>query len=129
MLNEKCSHHGISVTWQVLRKLEDAILQGCLVEEGFMYPTRQIMSLYNVSDKTAQRAIGFFHEYGFLYQVRGKGLKIESGTKDKILMARMIGFKNDIEYIIHEARLLKVSNDELDDIIQLFHSNFPSISK
>jgi len=103
--------------WQLVHALEDSIINGELAEGEYIYPTRVIMNRYNVSDKTAQRAIGILHLREILELESGKGLRLLPGSRRAVIWHRTEQLKSDIKKLYSEAQHLGLTSTDFTRLI------------
>ena len=99
--------------------LEDAILSD-VYKEGQQVPSiTEIAVQYNLNPATALKGVNLLVDAGLLYKKRGMGMFVSQGAHTKLMQRRQEQFYTDyIEPLIHEARRLKINNNDLHLMIE-----------
>ena len=99
--------------------LEDAILSD-IFKEGEQVPSITEVSVqYNINPATALKGVNILVDTGLLYKKRGMGMFVSEGARTKLLERRQEQFFTDyIRPLIHEAKRLKINNNDLQSMIE-----------
>ena len=99
--------------------LEDAILSD-IYKEGEQVPSITEISLqYNLNPATALKGVNLLVDTGLLYKKRGMGMFVSEGAHSKLMKRRQEQFYTDyIQPLIHEARRLRIDNNDLQSMIE-----------
>jgi len=99
--------------------LEDAILSGIYAEDTQVPSITEISVQYNINPATALKGINMLVDTGLLYKKRGMGMFVAEGAHEKLMARRQEQFMSDyINPLIHEARRLQFSGEELQSMIE-----------
>ncbi|HCJ58860.1 hypothetical protein SDC9_114021 [bioreactor metagenome] len=106
---------------QIADSIEDEVISGALNEGEQVYSTNQFAKLYGINPATAAKGINLLVEEGILFKKRGIGMFVAEGAKDRIVDKRKRIFVEEyITKLIHEARKLNITKEELLDIIRSY---------
>jgi len=99
--------------------LEDTVLAD-VYKEGEQIPSiTEISVQYNINPATALKGVNMLVDSGLLYKKRGMGMFVSEGARDKLLKRRQKQFFNDyILPLMHEAKRLQLSNDDLTQMVE-----------
>jgi len=99
--------------------LEDAILSN-IFKEGEQVPSiTEISVQYNINPATALKGVNILVDSNLLYKKRGMGMFVSEGARAKLMERRQEQFYTDyIQPLIHEARRLKISENDLQSMIE-----------
>ncbi|MCQ1530160.1 GntR family transcriptional regulator [Lutispora saccharofermentans] len=112
---------GKLIYMQIADSIEDEVISGALNEKEQVYSTNQFAKLYGINPATAAKGINLLVEEGILFKKRGIGMFVAEGAKDRIVDKRKRIFVEEyITRLIHEARKLNITKEELLDIIRSY---------
>lgn len=104
---------------QIADSIEDDIITGALNEGEQVYSTNQFAKLYGINPATAAKGINLLVEEGILFKKRGIGMFVADGARNMIIDKRKKHFVEEfISKLIHEAKKLEITKDELIRIIE-----------
>mgnify|MGYP000880611589 CR=1 FL=1 len=104
---------------QIADSIEDDIISGALNEGEQVYSTNQFAKLYGINPATAAKGINTLVEEGILFKKRGIGMFVSEGARSVIMGKRKSKFVEEyITKLIHEARKLNITKEELINIIK-----------
>lgn len=104
---------------QIADSIEDDIISGALNEGEQVYSTNQFAKLYGINPATAAKGINTLVEEGILFKKRGIGMFVSEGARSVIMSKRKSKFVEEyITKLIHEARKLNITKEELINIIE-----------
>ncbi|MDD4835218.1 MAG: GntR family transcriptional regulator [Lutispora sp.] len=104
---------------QIADSIEDDIISGALNEGEQVYSTNQFAKLYGINPATAAKGINTLVEEGILFKKRGIGMFVSEGARSVIMSKRKSKFVEEyITKLIHEARKLNITKEELINIIK-----------
>ena len=95
------SHFGVAE--RVTERVEEEIIAGRLMDGLFMHSVRDMCVRFNISDKTAMRALHVFREDEMLEVVKGRGWRIALGTRGRIIEKRREAMNVKFAAIYKEA--------------------------
>lgn len=99
---------------QIADRIADRILQGELVAGDKLDSVRELAAKIGVNQNTIMRTYSEMMRDGIISNQRGIGFFVAPEAKDIILAQRRNEFfNNDLPYIARQARLLKISPDEI----------------
>jgi GntR family transcriptional regulator len=100
---------------QIADRIRDEILSGALSANEQVMSTNQYASFYRINPATAAKAFQLLVEEGILYKMRGIGMFVSPGAFDKLVAFRRQRFFEEVlEPMVHEARMIGIS---LDDVV------------
>jgi GntR family transcriptional regulator len=103
---------------QIAEGIEDDILHGILKEEESAYSQYQLANMFKLNPATAAKGINLLVGEGILFKKRGLGMFVANGAKETILKKRKVHFEKEVlSNLLHEARILKITKDELKEMI------------
>lgn len=106
---------------QIADSIEDDIISGSLNEGDQVYSTNQFAKLYGINPATAAKGINLLVEEGILFKKRGIGMFVADGARNMIVGKRKAQFVEEyISKLIHEAKKLNITKDELISIIKSY---------
>ncbi|MCI8388332.1 MAG: GntR family transcriptional regulator [Clostridiales bacterium] len=104
---------------QIAESIENDILRGIIGEDERAPSTNELSAKYEINPNTAAKSLTLLSNDGILYKKRGVGMFVAEGAKQVILEKRKERFIEEyIAPMTREARLLKLSKDELIKIIE-----------
>lgn len=105
---------------QISEWLENEILNGHFVSDQKIYSQYQLADIFNINPATAAKGLNILVEEQILYKKRGLGMFVTSNAKDMIVSKRKNQtLKRLVQEIVIEAERLKVSKDELIEMINI----------
>ena len=110
----KSRPNGLSVTWQLVGRLKEHILDNPDCEGRPFLTIKQIMHTYDVSIKTAEKAIHIMGD--FLTREKGYGYTVAIGARDSVIDERYFEMQRQFWAIIDFLRM--VGDDLPDDIMK-----------
>lgn len=106
---------------QIADSIEDDIISGSLNAGDQVYSTNQFARLYGINPATAAKGINLLVEEGILFKRRGIGMFVADGARNMIVNKRKVKFVEEyISKMIHEAKKLNITKDELISIIKSY---------
>ncbi len=104
---------------QIREKIEDQIVTG-LLKEGDQAPsTNQLVNFYKVNHVTVSKGVNQLVDEGILFKLRGVGMFVAEGAKEKLIQQRKEKFIEDhLIKLVEEANILGITEDELIDLIK-----------
>jgi GntR family transcriptional regulator len=103
---------------QIAEGIEDDILHGILKEEESAYSQYQLANMFKLNPATAAKGINLLVGEGILFKKRGLGMFVANGAKETILKKRKVHFEKEVlSNLLYEARILKITKDELKEMI------------
>lgn len=110
---------GRPIFIQIAERIEDDILSGGLVEEAQVPSTNQFAAFYKINPATAAKGVNLLVDEGILYKKRGIGMFVAEGARSKVIEKRKeLFFEQYIVSMIHEAKKLGITTDQLADMIR-----------
>ncbi|MBD8004500.1 GntR family transcriptional regulator [Bacillus norwichensis] len=110
---------GRPIFIQIAERIEDDIISGVLVEESQVPSTNQFAAFYKINPATAAKGVNLLVDEGILYKKRGIGMFVAEGARTKVIEKRKeIFFEQYIVTMIHEAKKLGITTDQLTDMIR-----------
>lgn len=104
--------------------LEDAILAGIYEEDCQIPSITEISVQYNLNPATALKGINLLVDSKLVYKKRGMGMFVTKGAHSELLSKRQQQFyESYIKPLVHEAKNLQISNDELKNMIERGYAN------
>ncbi|RLQ84678.1 GntR family transcriptional regulator [Mycetocola zhadangensis] len=108
----------IPIYQQLADRVAEDILAGTYPEESSVPSTNEYAVFYQISPITAAKGVNLLVEQGVLYKKRGVGMFVAAGAREKLRVKRRAAFsERHIAPLVHEARLLRIYREELDDLI------------
>lgn len=109
---------GRPIFLQILERIEDDIIEGGLAEESQIPSTNQFAAFYKINPATAAKGVNLLVDEGILYKRRGIGMFVAEGAREKIINKRREQFfKQYVITMIHEAKKLGITADQLTDMV------------
>jgi len=110
---------GRPIFIQIAERIEDDIISGILVEESQVPSTNQFAAFYKINPATAAKGVNLLVDEGILYKKRGIGMFVTEGARTKVIEKRKeLFFEQYIVTMIHEAKKLGITTDQLTDMIR-----------
>ncbi len=110
---------GRPIFIQIAERIEDDIISGVLVEESQVPSTNQFAAFYKINPATAAKGVNLLVDEGILYKKRGIGMFVSEGARTKVIEKRKeLFFEQYIVTMIHEAKKLGITTDQLTDMIR-----------
>lgn len=104
---------------QIADSIEDDILQGSYPEESQIPSITEFSISYKINPATALKGITILVDSGVLYKKRGVGMFVASGATEILKEKRKEQFfSNYIMKMIHEAKRLKFTTEEIEKMIE-----------
>ncbi|MEH7125319.1 GntR family transcriptional regulator [Bacillus sp. JJ1532] len=109
---------GRPIFLQILERIEDDIIEGGMAEETQIPSTNQFAAFYKINPATAAKGVNLLVDEGILYKKRGIGMFVAEGAREKIINKRKEQFfEQYIITMIHEAKKLGITSDQLTDMV------------
>ena len=110
---------GKALFLQIAENVEDAIIDGTLLEETQAPSTNELAAFYRINPATAAKGVNMLADKGVLYKRRGIGMFVAPGARDLLLAERRTSFADRfVEPLIAEARKLGLGPDDLAALIR-----------
>ncbi|RST77117.1 GntR family transcriptional regulator [Siminovitchia acidinfaciens] len=110
---------GRPIFIQIAERIEDDILSGGLAEEAQVPSTNQFAAFYKINPATAAKGVNLLVDEGILYKKRGIGMFVAEGARAKVIEKRKeLFFEQYIVAMIHEAKKLGITTDQLTEMIR-----------
>ena len=110
--------NGVPVYEQVARQIVSAVASGGL-EAGQMIPSvREMAKDLAINPNTVARAYRQLQDESILETVRGSGIAVAKGAKQKCRTKRTKVIRGRIAGVMEEARQSQLTDDEIMKIIQ-----------
>lgn len=110
---------GRPIFVQIAERIEDDIIEGGLPEESQVPSTNQFASFYKINPATAAKGVNLLVDEGILYKKRGIGMFVSKGARALVIDKRKEQFfEQYIVSMIHEAKKLGITADQLTDMIR-----------
>jgi GntR family transcriptional regulator len=110
--------NGVPVYEQVARQIVSAVASGGL-ESGQMVPSvREMAKELAINPNTVARAYRQLQDEAILETVRGSGIAVASGAKQKCRSKRAKIIRGRIAGVMEEARQSQLSDEEIMKMIQ-----------
>ncbi len=104
---------------QIADQIEDAILAGLFPEETQIPSTTEISVNYKLNPATALKGMNLLVDQGIIYKKRGLGMFVAEGAAARLKEKRKSQyFDNYVKRSIDEAKRLKITQNELIEMIQ-----------
>lgn len=106
---------------QITNQIKEQILQGKL-EQGSSLPSIRMMAReLKVSIITVKRAYEELEQEGFIETAAGKGSYVSLNNKERLLEIRMSQLEEQLVEIIHSAKSMNMSLEEIQERVQLIY--------
>jgi DNA-binding transcriptional regulator YhcF (GntR family) len=103
---------------QVAEQIEEAILDGSLLEEAQAPSTNELAAFHRINPATAAKGLNRLVTDGVLYKKRGIGMFVSTGAREGLLKRRREEFaRTYVEPMLVEARKLGLDGIELRAMI------------
>ena len=110
---------GRPIFIQIAERIEDDIISGGLAEESQVPSTNQFAAFYKINPATAAKGVNLLVDEGILYKKRGIGMFVAEGARAKVIEKRKEHFfEQYVVTMIHEAKKLGITTDQLTEMIQ-----------
>jgi DNA-binding transcriptional regulator YhcF (GntR family) len=110
---------GRPIFLQISERIEDDIIEGGLPEESQVPSTNQFAAFYKINPATAAKGVNLLVDEGILYKKRGIGMFVAEGAREKVINKRKEQFfEQYIVTMVHEAKKLGISIDQLTDMVR-----------
>ena len=110
--------NGVPVYEQVARQIVSAVASGGL-ESGQMIPSvREMAKELAINPNTVARAYRQLQDEAILETVRGSGIAVSAGAKQKCRTKRSKIIRGRIADVMEEARQSQLTDDEIMKMIQ-----------
>lgn len=104
---------------QIAERIENDIIEGRLAEEAQVPSTHQFVAFYQINPATAAKGVNLLVERGILYKRRGLGMYVAEGARARLIEERREQFFTQyVVPLLHEARKLGITTEQLADMIQ-----------
>ena len=99
---------------RIADQIEDAVVDGSLVEQARAPSTNELAALHRINPATAARGVNALVADGILYKRRGIGMFVATGARARALTKRRSRF-HDVYVLplLAEAETLGMDRDEL----------------
>ena len=112
------ARNGVPVYEQVARQIVSAVASGGL-ESGQMIPSvREMAKELAINPNTVARAYRQLQDEAILETVRGSGIAVSAGAKQKCRTKRSKIIRGRIADVMEEARQSQLTDDEIMKMIQ-----------
>lgn len=99
---------------QIAEAIRGEILSGALEEGDQVMSTTQYATTYRINPATAAKAFAELVDEGVLVKQRGIGMFVAEGAPERLRARRREAFFAErLDPVLHEARLLGISTEEL----------------
>ena len=103
---------------QVAAQIENAIVDGSLVEESQAPSSNELSAFHRINPATAAKGLNQLVADGVLYKRRGVGMFVATGAREQLLERRRSEFADQyVSPLMAEARKLGISVHELTAMI------------
>lgn len=110
---------GRPIFLQISERIEDDIIEGGLPEESQVPSTNQFAAFYKINPATAAKGVNLLVDEGILYKKRGIGMFVAEGAREKVINKRKEQFFEEyVTTMIHEAKKLGITVDQLTDMVR-----------
>ena len=110
---------GRALFLQIAESVEDAIIDGSLLEEGQAPSTNELAAFYRINPATAAKGVNMLVDKGVLYKRRGIGMFVAPGARQLLLDERRTAFADRfVEPLLVEAHKLGLGPDDLTQLIR-----------
>lgn len=104
---------------QIADRICDEILLGQYLEEERIPSVREYAAIVEVNANTAMRSFDYLQSQNIIYNKRGIGYFVSTGTKELILSLRRDTFlKEELGYFFKQLDTLGIS---MDEIVKMYH--------
>ncbi|MDD3167178.1 MAG: GntR family transcriptional regulator [Bacteroidales bacterium] len=115
---------------QIADTLAHRILEGLLKPGDRVPSVRDLAEEFEVNRNTLLRTYALMQEAGIIENRRGVGFFVTSGAVERIQMQeRTAFFANDLPEFIHKVKLLRLTSDELSELMAVIQNNDPHENK
>jgi GntR family transcriptional regulator len=110
--------NGLAIYDQVVRQIKFAVA-GEVLKEGDLVPSvRELARELTINANTVARAYRQLQDDGVLTSVRGTGLAVAEGAKDRCLRQRVGLIRTRLEQVLAEARQSRLDPVELRQLVE-----------
>lgn len=110
---------GKPIFVQIAEMIEDAIIDGSLVEDGQAPSTTELAAFHRINPATAAKGVNMLVDKGVLTKRRGIGMFVEPGARELLLGERRTTFADRyIGPLLAEADKLGLTADDLATLIR-----------
>ncbi|MCK6066306.1 MULTISPECIES: GntR family transcriptional regulator [Microbacterium] len=110
---------GKALFLQIAENVEDAIIDGTLLEETQAPSTNELAAFYRINPATAAKGVNMLADKGVLYKRRGIGMFVAPGARELLLTERRTSFADRfVDPLIAEARKLGLGPEDLAALIR-----------
>ncbi|MGM0640699.1 MAG: GntR family transcriptional regulator [Thermotogota bacterium] len=104
---------------QIAEIIEDMILDEEFKEGEQIFSTNQLAESFKINPATARKGFNILVDQNIIYKKRGVGMFVKEGAKEVIKNKRKKHFfENYLLNMIHEAKKLNISKQELINMIK-----------
>ncbi|QKJ18008.1 GntR family transcriptional regulator [Microbacterium hominis] len=104
---------------QIAERVEDAIVDGSLPEEGQAPSTNELAAFHRINPATAAKGVNMLVDKGVIYKRRGIGMFVAPGARELLLAERRAAFADRfVAPLLAEARTLGLTPDDLGTLIR-----------
>lgn len=115
---------------QIADTLAHRILEGLLKPGDRVPSVRDLAEEFEVNRNTLLRTYALMQEAGIIENRRGVGFFVTSSAVERIQMQeRTAFFANDLPEFIHKVNLLRLTSDELSELMAVIQNNDPHENK
>jgi DNA-binding transcriptional regulator YhcF (GntR family) len=109
---------GRPIFVQIAEQIENAIVDGSLMEEAQVPSTNELAAFHRINPATAAKGINELVDEGILYKKRGIGMFVAPGAQAKLRQRRRDQFADRyLRPLVMEASKLGLTIAELKDMI------------
>ena len=103
---------------QIAAEIENAIVDGDLVEESQAPSSNELSAFHRINPATAAKGLNQLVADGVLYKRRGVGMFVATGAREQLLKRRRSEFADQyVRPLMAEATKLGISTRELSTMI------------
>jgi len=112
---------GDALYLQIKTNFKRLILSGSLKENDAIPSVRKLASEFAINVNTVQRAYRELEQEGYIYSIPGKGNFVARVNED-IFKKNLVDIKEQLYEVLEKAKLLEVSKEDINKIIEEFFS-------
>lgn len=112
---------GDALYVQIKSNFKRLILSGSLKENEAIPSVRKLASEFAINVNTVQRAYRELEQEGYIYSIPGKG-NFVAKVNDDIFEKNLVDIKENLYGVLKRAKILDVSKDEINKMIEEFFS-------
>lgn len=109
---------GTPLFVQIAEHLENAIVDGSLLEEAQAPSSNELSAFHRINPATAAKGLNQLVADGVLYKKRGVGMFVAEGARERLLKRRRTEFADQyVQPLLREAHKLGISTAEVADLL------------